>query len=95
MASRALRGGRELPPRALPALRAIPEVRSARSLAGEVDLLLEVDAASVEALERVRVRVEAIPGIAAVRTHVVLTTHFEHRALAEADANAMQVPAAV
>lgn len=80
-------------PRSLAALQAIPEVRSAHSLAGEIDLLLEVDAADVEALERVRVRVGAIPGVAAVRTHVVLATHFESRALAEAEPHARRTPA--
>lgn len=68
-------------PRALHALASVPEVRSAYSLAGETDLLLEVDAANLDALERVRAHVEAIPGVAAVRTHVVLTTHFENRLL--------------
>ena len=68
-------------PRSLNAFSSVPEVRSAYSLAGEIDLLLEVNAASLDALERVRAQVEAIPGVAAVRTHVVLATHFESRLL--------------
>jgi DNA-binding Lrp family transcriptional regulator len=65
--------------RSVPILKTIPEVRSAFSIAGEVDLLVEVDAASVADLDRLRSRIERVPGVSAVATHVVLTTHFEGR----------------
>lgn len=60
-------------------LRSLPEVRSAYSLAGETDLLVEVSAADVAELDRVRAAVEAVPGVKTVATHVVLSTWFEHR----------------
>nr|WP_255500626.1 Lrp/AsnC family transcriptional regulator [Caulobacter sp. 17J80-11] len=60
----------------LPALSGAPEIVSARSLAGPIDLLLEVACASPEALSAVRERVAATPGVAAATTHLVLTTHW-------------------
>jgi DNA-binding Lrp family transcriptional regulator len=66
--------------RSIPFLRAIPEIRSAFSIAGDLDLLVEVDCADVGDLDRVRARVETMPGVANVATHIVLSTHFENRA---------------
>jgi Lrp/AsnC family leucine-responsive transcriptional regulator len=65
--------------RTVRAIDGIPEVRSALSVAGEIDLMLDVDAADLADLERVRSRIEGIPGVESVRTHVVLTNHFENR----------------
>ncbi len=61
------------------AIDGIPEVRSAFSVAGEIDLMFDVDAADLADLERVRSRIEAVPGVESVRTHIVLTNHFENR----------------
>jgi DNA-binding Lrp family transcriptional regulator len=72
--------------RSVPLLRAIPEIRSAFSIAGDLDLLVEVDSADVSDLDRVRARVEATPGVANVATHIVLTTHFENRAFCDVEA---------
>jgi len=65
--------------KSVPILRMIPQVRSAFSIAGETDLLAEVDAASIAELDRTRVRIAEIPGVASIATHIVLTTHFESR----------------
>lgn len=65
--------------RTMHSLSTVPEVRSAYSLAGEIDVLLEIETASADDLERVRCLVEGVQGVEAVRTHVVLTTHFAHR----------------
>ena len=65
--------------RSVPLLRAIPEVRSAFSIAGDLDLLVEVDCVDASDLDRVRARVEAMHGVANVATHIVLATHFENR----------------
>uniref|UniRef100_UPI0028110244 Lrp/AsnC family transcriptional regulator n=1 Tax=Chelativorans sp. TaxID=2203393 RepID=UPI0028110244 len=71
--------------RIIPVLRTLPQVRSAFSVAGDLDLLVEVDAAGTGELDRIRARVEEIPGVREVTTHIVLTTHFEGRGVEEAE----------
>lgn len=60
----------------VPGLRAIPEITACDSLAGNPDLLLSLACSSNTALEAVRARVAAVPGVAAVSTHVVLEQHW-------------------
>jgi Lrp/AsnC family transcriptional regulator, leucine-responsive regulatory protein len=58
------------------AIRQIDEVIQCRSVAGDIDLVLDVAADAVEALNKVRDRVSIISGVADVRTHMVLATNF-------------------
>ncbi|RMC65878.1 Lrp/AsnC family transcriptional regulator, partial [Sinorhizobium meliloti] len=45
------------------------------SLAGEIDLLVSVDADSIDSVEDVRRQVASVPGIATVTTALVLRRH--------------------
>ncbi|MCB8823393.1 Lrp/AsnC family transcriptional regulator [Microvirga rosea] len=67
----------------VPILQRIPEVRSAFSIAGDIDLLVEVTAGSIADLDRVRSRIRETPGVSDVATHIVLTAHFEGRNAAD------------
>ena len=58
------------------AIRQIDEVIQCRSVAGDIDLVLDVAADAVETLNRVRDRVSTMSGVADVRTHIVLATNF-------------------
>jgi Lrp/AsnC family leucine-responsive transcriptional regulator len=59
------------------AIRQIDEVIQCRSVAGDIDLVLDVAADTVETLNKVRDRVSIISGVAEVRTHMVLATNFK------------------
>jgi DNA-binding Lrp family transcriptional regulator len=61
--------------RNVPALRRIAEVRSIQALAGDPDLLVQVSAADAADLDRVSAQVRALPGVATVTTHLVLSSH--------------------
>ena len=56
-------------------MKTIPVVTRIDSLAGEVDLLVSVDAESIDSLEDVRRQVAEIPGISSVTTALVLRRH--------------------
>ena len=58
------------------AIRQIDEVIQCRSVAGDIDLVLDVAADTVETLNRVRDQVSTIAGVSDVRTHMVLATNF-------------------
>ncbi|MBQ0824486.1 Lrp/AsnC family transcriptional regulator [Microvirga terrae] len=58
------------------AIRQIDEVIQCRSVAGDIDLVLDVAADAVETLNKVRDRVSTLSGVADVRTHMVLATNF-------------------
>jgi Lrp/AsnC family leucine-responsive transcriptional regulator len=60
----------------VPQLKPIPEIVSCISLAGPVDLMLRVECSSNAALEAIRQRIAAIPGISSVSTQVVLEEHW-------------------
>ncbi|MGK2287092.1 Lrp/AsnC family transcriptional regulator [Pedomonas sp. V897] len=60
----------------LPHLKAYPEIRTCQALAGPIDLMLTVEAASTAALEAVRAGIAAVPGVATVTTHLILKTHW-------------------
>lgn len=62
----------------VPQLRPILEIVSCLSLAGPIDLMLRVECASNAALEDIRRRIAALPGIASVSTHVVLEEHWRY-----------------
>ena len=59
-----------------PRVKAIPFVTRIDSLAGEIDLLVSVDADSIDSVEEARRQVAAVPGIATVTTALVLRRHF-------------------
>ncbi|MFD2261775.1 Lrp/AsnC family transcriptional regulator [Lacibacterium aquatile] len=61
----------------LPHLRRFPEVRMAHSVAGPVDLMLLLEAASPAAIADVREAVNRLPGIANVETTMVLRSHLD------------------
>jgi DNA-binding Lrp family transcriptional regulator len=58
-----------------PALLALPGVELCHALAGPVDLIVRVQAESIESISALRDAVAAIDGIAAVTTHLVLAHH--------------------
>jgi DNA-binding Lrp family transcriptional regulator len=58
-----------------PRVKAIPFVTRIDSLSGDIDLLVSIDAASVENVEDARAQVAAIPGILEVTTALVLRRH--------------------
>lgn len=60
----------------LPHLKTLPEIQTCLALAGPVDLMLTVEAASTAALEAVRAAVAKVPGVATVSTHFVLKEHW-------------------
>ncbi|MGZ5958799.1 MAG: Lrp/AsnC family transcriptional regulator [Myxococcaceae bacterium] len=61
------------------ALEAFPEVRVCDAVSGETDLILQVQAPDVAAIDRVRAAVAALPGVSRTRTALVMQTRF-HRA---------------
>jgi len=77
--------------KSLPFLRAIPEVRAAFGLAGDIDMLAEVEVPTTDDLQRMRTRIESIPGVAMVSTHVVLSAYFERSAPDHTDRCATQL----
>ncbi|MDX0371555.1 AsnC family transcriptional regulator [Sinorhizobium meliloti] len=58
-----------------PRVKAIPFVTRIDSLAGEIDLLVSVDADSIDSVEDVRRQVASVPDIATVTTALVLRRH--------------------
>lgn len=58
-----------------PRVRAIPFVTRVASLSGDMDLLVSVDAASIDEVEKVRTQIAAVPGVRDVRTALVLRRH--------------------
>ena len=61
--------------RAVGPLKRMPEVLGIQALAGDPDLLVQVDAADAADLDRIVTAVRALPGVGAVSTHVVLADH--------------------
>lgn len=59
------------------ALEAFPEVRVCDAVSGETDLILQVQAPDVAAIDRVRAAVAALPGVARTRTALVMQTRFQ------------------
>jgi Lrp/AsnC family leucine-responsive transcriptional regulator len=57
-------------------IRQIDEVIQCRSVAGDIDFILDVAADAVETLNKVRDRVSTISRVADVRTHMVRATNF-------------------
>jgi DNA-binding Lrp family transcriptional regulator len=61
--------------RNVPALKRMAEVRSIEALAGDPDLLVHISAVDAAELGRIADQVRALPGVATVTTHLVLTKH--------------------
>jgi len=53
-------------------IRAFPEVRRCCGISGETDMILYVEAASMERLIEIRAAIEAFPSMQRVRTHIVM-----------------------
>jgi DNA-binding Lrp family transcriptional regulator len=62
--------------RALRALEGFPEVRVADSVAGSTDLVLQLEAPSIEDLNRVRDEVAKLPGVSSTETLLVMKADF-------------------
>ena len=60
-----------------PGIARLPEVKRCDSLAGEVDMLLEVETESLEDLSSLRETIAKIHGVKQLRTLPVLSTHFD------------------
>lgn len=58
-----------------PRVKSIPFVTRIDSLAGEIDLLVSIDADSIDSVEEARRQAAAVPGIAEVTTALVLRRH--------------------
>lgn len=58
-------------------LAVLPGVAQIRSLAGDIDLAIDVEAGDVDALNRLRDTISAQPGVIDCRTHLVLATHLD------------------
>lgn len=65
--------------RALRTLAGFPEVRVADSVSGDIDLVLQLEAARLEELNRVRDEVARLPGIASTQTLLVMAPRFDRR----------------
>ncbi len=63
--------------RALKILEGFPEVRAAHSVAGGIDLVLQVEVAQVEDLNRLREEVAKLPGIASTQTLLVMSADID------------------
>jgi Lrp/AsnC family transcriptional regulator, leucine-responsive regulatory protein len=63
------------------AFAAIPEIEECHHIAGEADYLLKIRARDTRHLERVIVRLQAVPSVFTSETDVVLSTAFERRPL--------------
>jgi DNA-binding Lrp family transcriptional regulator len=61
------------------AVAAMPEVTRCDALSGEIDLLVEVAAADGPALNAVRDRIAALPGVLEVTTSLVLAGYMPRR----------------
>lgn len=65
--------------RIAPQLAGLPEIVACHSIAGDIDMLLEVAADDLAGLEAVRARIGALAGVRRVQTLPVLKTRFERR----------------
>lgn len=65
--------------RAVKALEALPEVRVADSVSGDIDLVLQLEAERLEDLNRVRDEVAKLPGVASTQTLLVMASRFDRR----------------
>ncbi|QCO10195.1 Lrp/AsnC family transcriptional regulator [Azospirillum brasilense] len=54
----------------------IPQVKLSQSIGGEIDMILTVETGSLEDLNDVRGRIEAIKGVVRVNTCVILKERF-------------------
>lgn len=64
-----------------PYLRKIPFLTKIDSVAGSVDLFVEIEAETTEDIEAARAAIAATPGIADVNTFIVLERHLGHASL--------------
>jgi Lrp/AsnC family transcriptional regulator, leucine-responsive regulatory protein len=62
----------------------ITAIEECYSVAGEVDVLIKVRTTTPEDLENLIYQIKQIAGVERTSTTVVLSTHFEHRALSPA-----------
>lgn len=53
-------------------IRAFPEVRRCCGISGETDMILYIEAASMERLIEIRAAIEAFPHMQRVKTHIVM-----------------------
>lgn len=60
----------------IPYLHSFAELKSCHGISGEVDLMLFVEADSMERLHQIRELIDAHPDIVRIRTHMVLSTWF-------------------
>ena len=63
----------------MPQLAALHGVRLAHSVAGDVDLLVLVEADSIAAIGALREAVAKLPGVAAVKTYAVMAVQLDRR----------------
>lgn len=63
--------------RVAPVLELIPEVRRSQSISGQIDMILYVEAASMDDMCAVRERIEKIHGVNEVTTLPILTDRFD------------------
>ncbi|MGL4490745.1 MAG: Lrp/AsnC family transcriptional regulator [Rhizobiaceae bacterium] len=59
------------------AIKSTEFVRSCRSVTGDVDLIVEIAASSVDELNETRDLVASVQGVLDVKTHIVLATNFK------------------
>ncbi|ALZ74719.1 Lrp/AsnC family transcriptional regulator [Rheinheimera sp. F8] len=60
----------------IPFLRSFSELKSCHGISGEVDLMLFVEADSMERLHQIREQIDAHPDIIRIRTHMVMSQWF-------------------
>lgn len=65
--------------RVAPQIARLPEVLRCDSLAGDIDMMLQVEAEDMAGLEDLRDRIARINGIAAVTTAPILSVQFDRR----------------
>jgi len=61
------------------ALAAVPEIRRCDSLIGDIDMILLIGAEDIAGIDRIRLAVEAIDGVARVSTRIVLAQRFDRK----------------
>ncbi len=60
----------------IPFLRSFSELKTCHGISGEVDLMLFVEADSMERLHQIREQIDAHPDIVRIRTHMILSQWF-------------------
>ncbi len=60
----------------IPFLRSFAELKSCHGISGEVDLMLFVEADSMERLHQIREQIDAHPDIIRIKTHMVMSQWF-------------------